>query len=112
MVGALTARFQGGDRREVGSRAIDLARLRDKLDQVRRADYFAILGVPRDGTPYEVREAAERLLAEFDPGRFHGVSDPGLRERLEEVRRVVAEARNVLSDEALRSEYVEALGTG
>ena len=111
MVGALTARFQGGGRREeAGSRSIDLGRLRDKLDQVRRADYFAILGVGRDGTPYEIREAAERLLGEFDPGRFHGVREPGLQESLEEVRRVVAEAREVLSDEVLRSEYVEALG--
>ena len=113
MVGALGARFlSGGRREEVGSRAIDLGRLRDKLDQVRRADYFAILGLGRDGTPYEVREAADRLLGEFDPGRFHGLREPGLKEKLEEVRRVVAEARDVLSDEVLRAEYVEALGVG
>jgi len=111
MVGALAARFRGGDPREPGMRAIDLARLRDKLDQVRRADYFAILGVARDGTPYEVREAAGRLLAEFDPVRFRDQREPGLREKLEEIRRVVAEARDVLSDEALRAEYLFALGS-
>jgi len=112
MVGALASRFHGRDSRESGGRAIDLARLRDKLDQVRRADYFTILGLSRHGTPFEVREAAERLLAEFDAGRFHGLREPGLPEKLEEVRRVIAEARDVLADDALRAEYVEALGIG
>ncbi|HTP49266.1 MAG TPA: DUF4388 domain-containing protein [Anaeromyxobacteraceae bacterium] len=112
MVGSLASRFRGGDSRQTGGRAIDLARLRDKLDQVRRADYFTILGLSRHATPFEVREAAARLLAEFDPARFHGQREPGLEERLEEVRRVLAEARDVLADDGLREEYVEALGTG
>ncbi len=112
MVGALASRFQAGGARETGARAIDLARLREKLDQVRRADYFTILGLSRHATPFEVREAAERLLADFDPGHFHGQREPGLREKLDEVRRVVAEALDVLGDEALRAEYVDGLGTG
>ena len=110
MAGALVSRFRGGERPEAGTRAIDIARLRDKLDQVRRADYFAILGVGRDGSPYEVREAAERLLSEFELARFRDQREPGLRDKLEEVRRVVAEARDVLADETLRAEYLAAIG--
>jgi CheY-like chemotaxis protein len=109
-VGALVPRFQGGPARFPAGRAIDLARLREKLEQVRRADYFSILGLSRHCTPYEVREASERLLAEFEPLRFHGLREPGLREKLEEVRRVVSEAGHVLSDAALRAEYVNGLG--
>jgi len=112
MVGALASRFQAGGARESGARAIDLGRLREKLDQVRRADYFTILGLSRHATPFEVREAAARLLAEFDPGRFLGLREPGLREKLDEVRRVVAEALDVLGDEVLRAEYVDGLGGG
>lgn len=109
-VGALVARFPGGPARVPAARAIDLARLREKLDQVRRADYFTILGLSRQCSPHEVRDAAERLLAEFEPNRFHGQREPGLGDKIEEVRRVVAQARHVLADAALRADYVDGLG--
>jgi hypothetical protein len=111
LVGALAVRtFQGGRPASAATAAIDLARLRDKLDQVRRADYFAILGVGRLCTPHEVREAFERLRAEFDPGRFQAVREEGLDVRLDEIRRVVADARDVLADDRLRDEYLRGLG--
>ena len=96
----------------VETRTIDMhiARLREKLDQVRRADYFAILGLSRRCTPHEIREAADRLAAEFDPGRFEGLPDPELSGMAGEIRRVVAEAREVLSAEDLRREYLAGLG--
>ncbi len=92
--------------------AIDLARVKDKLEQVRRADYFAVLGVGRLCTPHEVREAAERLLAEFDPRRFAGVPDEGLPARLSEIVQVLQDAREVLADDRLREEYLRGLGDG
>ncbi len=110
MVGALMVRFHAGARATEEVPSIDLARVREKLDQVRRADYFAILGLARQCTPYEIREAAERLGGEFDSARFTGVEEPGLAEKLAEIRQVVAEALEVLSDDALRGEYLAALG--
>ncbi|HET9553378.1 MAG TPA: DUF4388 domain-containing protein, partial [Anaeromyxobacteraceae bacterium] len=111
LAGALTVRVvhAGRPAAQVAA-AIDLARVKEKLEQVRRADYFTILGVGRVCTPHEVREAAERLLAELDPARFAGVRDEGLPERLAEIRGVVADARDVLCDDALRLEYVRGLG--
>ncbi|MGB8933320.1 MAG: hypothetical protein WCC48_18905, partial [Anaeromyxobacteraceae bacterium] len=87
----------------------DLARVRDKLDQARRADYFTILGVARGCTPHDVRDAADRLLAEFDPRRFTGRADDDLVSRLEEIRSVLQDAREVLADDALREAYVAGL---
>lgn len=110
MVGALSLRFHGSLEGRRESQTIDLARVREKLDQVRRADYFAILGLSRHATPYEVREAAERLEAEFDPGRYAAYREPGLREQLEEIRGVLGEAREVLCDDELRAEYLSGLG--
>ncbi len=111
LVGALAVRtFQGGRSASAATVAIDLGRLRDKVDQVRRADYFTILGVGRLCTPHEVRGAYERLRAEFDPQRFQGLREDGLEERLEEIRRVVADARDVLADDRLRDEYLRGLG--
>jgi CheY-like chemotaxis protein len=111
LVGALSVRVhRAGRPASAASAAIDLARVREKLDQVRRADYFVILGVGRLCTPHEVRDAAERLFAEFDPGRFAAMKDESLLEKLEEILRVVADAREVLADERLREEYLLGLG--
>jgi curved DNA-binding protein CbpA len=61
-------------------------------------------------TPHEVRDAAERLFAELDPARFAGMKDETLPDKLEEILRVVADAREVLADERLREEYLQGLG--
>jgi hypothetical protein len=111
LVGSLAVRvFQGGRPAAAATAAIDLARVREKHEQVRRCDYFTILGVGRLCTPHEVREATERLVAELDPRRFHGVREEGLEERLEEIRRVVADAREILVDDRLREAYLQGLG--
>jgi CheY-like chemotaxis protein len=111
LVGALGVRIhRAGRPASAAAAAIDLARVKEKLDQVRRADYFTILGVGRLCTPHEVRDAAERLFAEFDPHRFAGMKDEALPGKLEEILRVVADAREVLADERLREEYQHGLG--
>jgi hypothetical protein len=111
LVGSLGVRvFQGGRPAAAATVAIDLARVRDKLDQVRRADYFTILGVGRLCTPHEVRQAADRIGSEFDPRRYRGVTEDGLDERLEEILRVVDDAREILVDDRLREEYLRGLG--
>ncbi|HSN15402.1 MAG TPA: DUF4388 domain-containing protein, partial [Anaeromyxobacteraceae bacterium] len=110
LIGVLAVRvLQAGRPASAAATAIDLARVRDKLDQVRRADYFAILGVARSCTPHEVRDAADRLLADFDPRRYAGHGDDDLVARVEEIRRVLLDAREVLADDELREAYVEGL---
>ena len=50
LVSSLTVRLvQAGRPSAQASAAIDLARVKDKLEQVRRADYFSVLGVGRHG---------------------------------------------------------------
>jgi hypothetical protein len=111
LVGTLSVRLlQAGRPAAAATAAIDLARVKDKLDQVRRADYFTVLGVGRLCTPHEVREASERLSVEFDPGRYGGVRDDGLPGKLSEILQVVQDARDVLADERLRQEYLGGLG--
>ena len=112
LVGALAVRpSRAGRPAAAATAAIDLARVRDKLDQVRRADYFTILGVGRLCTPHEVRQAAERLRPSSIPRRFHG-DEGGRARRAGSTRssRVVADAREVLADDRLREEYLRGLG--
>lgn len=111
LVGSLAVRtFQGGKPAAAATAAIDLARVHDKLDQVRRADYFTILGVSRFCTPHEVRQAAERLFAEFEPTRYEGIREEGLPGRVDEILRVIADAKDILVDDRLRNEYLRGLG--
>ena len=106
LVGALHIKVvQAGRPSAQVSAGIDLARVREKLELVRRADYFTVLGLGRTATPHEVRAAADRLAAEFQPERFRGLQEEGLAARLEEIRRVVNDAREVLTDPFLREEY-------
>ncbi len=110
LVGALTVKVvQAGRPTAQVSAGIDLARVKEKLEQVRRADYFTVLGLGRLATPHEVRAAAERLTGEFRAERFRGHEEEGLPARLEEIRRVVADAREVLADPILREEYERGL---
>ena len=111
LVGSLAVRvFQGGRPAAAATAAIDLARVREKLEQARRADYFTVLGVSRLCTPHEVRDAAARLSTEFDPRRYQGIREDGLEARLGEILDVVADAREILADDALRAEYLRGLG--
>jgi len=66
--------------------------------------------VGRHCTPHEVKEASERLTAEFSPARFEAVSEDGLEPRLDEIVRVVVDAREVLANDRLREEYLRGLG--
>jgi CheY-like chemotaxis protein len=96
----------GGRDETVG---LDLLRVVEKYNQAVGGDYFQILGLRRDATGYEVREAYERLAREFHPERFTGMEDTLLISRLEEIGRALAEAADVLSEDPVREEYARSL---
>jgi hypothetical protein len=64
----------------------------------RLKDYYAILGVPRNATPEEIKEAYWRLAKEYHPDKN---PSPEAEERF----KLVNEAYQVLSDPAKRAEY-------
>jgi DnaJ-class molecular chaperone len=81
----------------------------EKLEQVRRADYFAILEIERGAATEDVREATRRLLAEMASDRFGAEVPEGLVPDLEEIREVVTDAGEVLADPELRATYGAAI---
>jgi hypothetical protein len=95
--------------RRAATAAIDLARVREKLDQARRADYFTILGIGRLCT----RTRPERLLSAWPPSSpraVHRAARGRTARRARRILRVVADAREVLADDRLRAEYLGGLG--
>jgi chromosome segregation ATPase len=94
-----------GPRNPAEAARVEVTRVNEKYGQILTGDYFQILGLRRDASGYEVRESYERLAREFHPDRFLGLEDAILLSRLEEIGRALAEAVDVLADDAVRDEY-------
>jgi curved DNA-binding protein CbpA len=70
------------------------------------ADYYELLGLPRDATAADVRKAYAKIARERHPDRF---PDPVERERAQEFFKVATAAFNALSNERARREYDDSL---
>lgn len=84
-------------------------RIRARIQLVDEGDYFALLGVPRSATGYEVRRAYLDLRRAFEPTR---VLTPGLVDLAEDLRRIASvleEAYEILGDSARRERYRRAI---
>lgn len=88
---------------------LEVRRLESKYDEVQDADYFSILGLPKNASGDDVRRAHERLSQEFDPLKFSGHADPSLQQRAQAVASLIDEAARALSDERQRIEYARHL---
>lgn len=102
------------DPRQVPARdGLDDAAVRSRI-ALRRAlvdegDYFALLGISREATGYEVRHAYLDLRREFEPSRLLTASTAELREDVDLVLEVIDEAYEILRDAARRDRYRRAL---
>ena len=83
-----------------------LVRLRDAAWN---GTYFECLGLARDATTTEVREAWRAVARDLDALRAELAGDPGASAVLEEAARVAEDAFTVLSDPDLRLAYRRAL---
>jgi hypothetical protein len=93
--------------------AIDDEALRAKI-QARRAlvdegDYFALLGVPRAATGYDIRRSYMELRRQFDPTEVLRPSTLDLRDDLETILEVLDEAYEILRDQQRRERYRRAI---
>jgi hypothetical protein len=93
--------------------AIDAEALRERVrarsQLVDDGDYFAVLGVSRDATGYEVRRAFLELRRAFDPTR---VLTPEIADLAGDVRKitvVLEEAYEILKDSTRRDRYRRAI---
>jgi hypothetical protein len=115
LLGVATVRRRGGEEDEapalVGETdlVIDRERVRARHRLVTDADYFALLGVRRDATGFEIRRAYESSCRDFDAESFPAELRTELAVELSEISSVLDEAYRVLRDDRLRREYLAHL---
>lgn len=84
-------------------------RVRARLQLVEDGDYFAVLGVPRDATGYEVRRAFLELRRAFDPSRLLSPAVLDLTDDVRDITTVLEEAYEILKDAPRRERYRRAI---
>jgi hypothetical protein len=76
---------------------------------VDEGDYFALLGVSRNATSYDVRRAYSELREELDPSRVLTPATADLRDDVDAILFVIDEAYEILQDDLRRERYRRAL---
>ena len=89
--------------------AIDRERVRARWDLVGEADYFALLGVRRDATGFEIRRAYQSARRDFAADCFPNDLRRELAQELDDIAHVLDEAFRVLRDDRLRLTYLTNL---
>ncbi|HEX4340346.1 MAG TPA: DnaJ domain-containing protein [Polyangiaceae bacterium] len=76
---------------------------------VDEGDYFAVLGVSRDATGYDIRRAFTALRRELEPSQILTSRTADLADVVTEIISVVEEAYQILSDQRRRERYRRAI---
>jgi len=85
------------------------ARILSRKALSEEGDYFALLGVARSATSYDIRRAYGSLRDEYDPSRILTSETVDLRGDVELILEVLAEAFEILEDDLRRERYRRAL---
>ncbi|HEY1555527.1 MAG TPA: DUF4388 domain-containing protein [Kofleriaceae bacterium] len=88
---------------------IDRERVRARWMLVGDADYFALLGVRRDATGFEIRRAYQAARRDFAADCFPNDLRRELAQELQDIASVLDEAFRVLRDDRLRQTYLSNL---
>ncbi|HEX6764719.1 MAG TPA: hypothetical protein VF103_04560 [Polyangiaceae bacterium] len=84
-------------------------RIAARLGLVEEGDYFAVLGIGRGATSYDVRRAYLSVRKSFDPARILTAETVDLKDDLESILEVLDEAYEILGDATRRERYRKAL---
>ncbi len=87
-------------------------RVRARLALVEDGDYFALLGIARSATGYEIRRAYLELRRAFEPGRVLTAATADLSADVRLVAEVLDEAYDILREPQRRERYRRAIEAG
>ncbi|MFT3766887.1 MAG: hypothetical protein QM820_15420 [Minicystis sp.] len=87
-------------------------RVRARVSLVEDGDYFALLGIPRTATGYEIRRAYLELRRAFEPARVLTAATADLASDVRLVIEVLDEAYEILREPHRRERYRKAIEAG
>jgi hypothetical protein len=109
----VTTKTKARNERRPASDAMDhevlRARVRARRSLVDEGNYFALLGVGRNATSYDIRRAYTALRKEFEPSQLPSEATADLNEDIDVIVEMLDEAYDILRDPVRRERYRRAL---
>ncbi len=95
-----------------GEESLLRERLVNKVAQMRKMDFFEVLGVTQNASREEVKRAYFALAKEYHPDKHFGSSSAEIRQLAGQVYDVISSAHDTLTDPDERERYVRELASG
>jgi len=86
-------------------------RLAAHLEVIRRQDYFQILGLSRNATPADVKQAYAGRAEDYHPDRHFGSAPGVLRQLAQQIHEIISRAHATLGDPLAREAYTRELAS-
>ncbi|MBW1808769.1 MAG: response regulator [Deltaproteobacteria bacterium] len=86
--------------------------LAEKAVEMKKQDYFEVLGVSKNASRAEIKKAYFSLAKQYHPDRISGSASAEIRNLADEIFDLISSAHDVLSDDTRREQYVEELTSG
>ncbi len=80
--------------------------------EMKKRDYFEILGVSKNASTAEIKKAYFSLAKQYHPDRLYAEASAEVRNLADELFNLVSQAHDVLTDEDRRAQYLEDLSSG
>ena len=112
-LGTLELRIRGTETSQVTMdpkiQSMEFSRIQNKLEEIRQADYFTILGLTPRATPFEIDAAFRQVMNDFSPTAFTPQTSEKEQGSMAEISRGIHEAYEVLKNDRLRMAYARNL---
>ena len=82
-----------------------LAEVMEMSEQLPTMDYYQILNVPEDSSPYQIKLSYFRLAREYHPDCFSNDLPSDIKEKIEDVFAHITNAYDTLGDEKKKQDY-------
>jgi curved DNA-binding protein CbpA len=109
--GALLPELPDEHARLSAEQRAELGRLAAHLESIRRQDYFQILGVSRNASPADVKQAYAARAEEYHPDKQFGSAPEEVRQLASQIHEAISRAHATLADSRAREAYTRELAS-